>query len=200
MWLIATFPGLGLDIDDYTAVKKHLLSFGRQRLEQSGKRLSGGQRSRKKTGNAWFETQDTCAYHAEFQKEKLFWIELSDEGRFSYDDGSMFAVNTVYMLTGSAVKFLCAVLNSRLITWYVNNTAVTSGMGATRWFSYVVEAIPVPEAPEPARIALEQVTESVLKAMNTQSDYDAHNREKIVDQIVYELYGLTEKEIRVVER
>ena len=51
LWLIATFPALGLNIDDYPAVKRHLLSFGKQRLEQLGKRLPDGARSRKKTAN-----------------------------------------------------------------------------------------------------------------------------------------------------
>lgn len=162
LWLIATFPALNVNIDDYPAVKRHLLSFGKERLEQSGKRLSNGTRARKRTGHAWFEMQDTCAYHADFRNEKLVWIDLADEGRFSYDDRAMFAVNTVYILTGSAIKVLCAVLNSKLVTWYVKNTAVTSGMRATRWFGYVVEGIPIPEPAEPERVALEQVTESVL--------------------------------------
>ena len=72
LWLIATFPALRVSIDDYPAVKKHLLTFGKARLEQSGKRLSDGTRSRKKTSNAWYEMQDTCAYHADFAKEKLY--------------------------------------------------------------------------------------------------------------------------------
>ena len=45
LWLIATFPALDLNIDDYPAVKRHLLSFGKRRLEQSGKRLPNGERS-----------------------------------------------------------------------------------------------------------------------------------------------------------
>ncbi len=62
MYLIATFPALGLNIENYPAVKRYLLSFGKQRLEQSGKRLPNDHCfPRKKTGNAWFELQDTCA-------------------------------------------------------------------------------------------------------------------------------------------
>lgn len=52
-YLIGTFPALKLDIDAYPAVKKHLLSFGKEHLEQSG-----AKGSRKKTGNDWFEAQD----------------------------------------------------------------------------------------------------------------------------------------------
>ena len=89
LWLIATFPACALSIDDYPAVKEHLLSFGRARLEQSGKRLPNGTRSRKKTSHDWFELQDTCAYHGDFAKEKLLWMDLvNDRERFAYSDNS----------------------------------------------------------------------------------------------------------------
>ena len=72
-------------------------------------------------------------------------MDLTDKGRFAYDDGEMFCVNTVYMLSGDSIKYLCALLNSTLITWYMRNIAVTSGMGVTRWFISHVENIPHPE-------------------------------------------------------
>ena len=66
LWLIATFPSLHLDIENYPAIKRHLLTYGKARLEQAGKKLPDGSKSRKRTPHAWFELQDTCAYHAEF--------------------------------------------------------------------------------------------------------------------------------------
>ena len=71
LWLISTFPSLGLDIEDYPAVKRYLLSFGKARLAQEGRRLPGGGRSRKKTSNAWYELQDSCAYHEVFKGPKI---------------------------------------------------------------------------------------------------------------------------------
>ncbi len=41
-YLISTFPALGLDIDEYPAIKRHLLSFGKGRLAQEGCQLPGG--------------------------------------------------------------------------------------------------------------------------------------------------------------
>ena len=73
-WLISTFPSLHLDIENYQAIKRHLVSYGKERLEQSGSLLPDGNKSRKKTAYAWFELQDTCAYYAEFSKEKLVWM------------------------------------------------------------------------------------------------------------------------------
>lgn len=37
LWLIATFPSKHYDIEQYPAVKEYLLSFGMERLEQTGK-------------------------------------------------------------------------------------------------------------------------------------------------------------------
>ena len=119
------FPALHLSIDDYPAVKRHLLSFGRERLEQSGKRLSNGTRSRKKTRNDWYEMQDTCAYHEEFKSEKLFWMDMTPRGRFSYSDDEIYCNDKGFLMTGASLKYLCAVLNSSLIAWLMKSTALT---------------------------------------------------------------------------
>ena len=53
-WLIATFPSKHYNIDDYPAIKNYLLSFGKEKLEQSGKKDIGGikgNNARKKTNN-----------------------------------------------------------------------------------------------------------------------------------------------------
>ena len=36
LWLIATFPSLKINIDEYPAIRQHLMSFGYTRLDQSG--------------------------------------------------------------------------------------------------------------------------------------------------------------------
>ena len=42
LWLIATFPVLDINIDDYPAVKNHLLLFGKDKLEQLGNKIPEG--------------------------------------------------------------------------------------------------------------------------------------------------------------
>ena len=194
LWLIGTFPALGLSINDYPAVKRHLLSFRRQRLEQSGKRLSDGGRARKRTGNAWFEVQDTCAYHAEFAQEKLFWIDLTDRGRFAYDADEMFCVNSAYMLTGGSLKYLCAVLNSTLVTWFMQNSAHNSGMGTARWVRSTVERIPVPIVDIARQRPFTQAVDEIMDA--ERSGADTTDWEGALDGLVCKLYRLTEDEIR----
>ena len=133
MWLVSTLPSLNIDIDDYPAVKRHLLSYGRERLEQTGTWLPSGRRSRKRTPHRWFELQDTCAYHAEFSKSKVFWMDMSPRGRFAYSDEEVYCNDKAYFMTGRSLKWFCAILNSHLVTWMVGRTARTTGVGLTQW-------------------------------------------------------------------
>lgn len=199
LWLITTFPSLQLDIDGYPAIKKFLSSFGRARLEQSGKPLAGGGRSRKKTQHSWFETQDATAYHNDFAKEKLIWIDLTDRGRFAYDDGGMFCVNTAFILSGKAIKYLCALLNSKLTTWYMNNTALNSGMGVTRWIPISVERIPLPKITAAQQRPFIRLVDRILHAKTADSAADTRAEEAEIDRRVYALYGLTPAEVTAVE-
>ena len=81
LYLIATFPSRHYDIEMYPAVKKHLLSFGIERLEQTGKtHIVNGEKvkARKKTNNKWFETQDSISYWEDFNLPKIVWGEISN--------------------------------------------------------------------------------------------------------------------------
>lgn len=198
-WLIATLPALNINIDDYPAVKEYLLSFGKARLEQSGKKLSNGKKSRKKTGNAWYELQDASAYYEEFTKEKLFWIELSDFGRFCYDEGNLFGEATTFMLTGKSLKFLCAVLNSRLTHWFLRHTAPTSGMGTLRWKKVYVERLPIPKISAAKQQPFIELMDRILQAKATKPAADSSALEAEIDRLVYSLYELTDQEIATVQ-
>ena len=198
-WLIATLPSLAIDIDEYPAVKTHLLSFGRERLEQIGKELSDGRKTRKKTAHSWFELQDFCAYYEQFSKNKLFWMDMAPEGRFAMSCGEVFCNNTGFIMTARRLSFLAAVLNSSAVTWLVSHAARTTGLGLIRWERHIVEQIPIPRLPPAQQSSLERVTDRILSALDTDRDADISALEAEVNCLVYDLYGLAKDEIRVVE-
>ena len=175
------------------------MSYGKARLEQSGRRLPNGKRSRKKTPNAWFEIQDSCAYHEEFCKEKAFWIDLTEEGRFAYDAGEMFCVNSAYMMTGHSIKYLCAVLNSTLVTWFMRSSALNSGMGTTRWVRFTVDRIPIPAIDDTSQKPFTRLVDQILHGCDARG-HTKRELEAEVDGLVYGLYGLTEDEIQAIGR
>ena len=199
LWLIATLPVLELDIEDFPAVEKHLQKFGKDHLEQSGRTLPNGGRSRKKTNHAWFEMQDSTAYYEDFAKPKLLWIELVDRGRFAYDTDGAFVANSGYVMVGPLLRYLGSVLNSRIITWFMERTALQSGMGVPRWIRSCVDPIPIPLV-EPAQAApFEQLFDKILQAVDNDPDADVRDWEREIDRMVYDLYGLTDEEIAAVE-
>lgn len=207
-WLIATFPALGLNIDDYPAVRTYLLTFGRERLQQSGRllphgyvsrgrRLPDGAHARKKTAHNWYEIQDTCAYHEHFRQEKLFWADMAPNGRFAFSEKETYCNNKGYIMTGDSLKYLCAVLNSSIITWWVRNMAATTGMGLTEWTIVTVERLPIPKIGPDKQTPLVNLVDRVLQLAAIGREDAMHLYEKI-DSLVCDLYALTEAEVRAV--
>ena len=134
LWLIATFPSRHYNIDDYPAVKEYLLSFGMERLEQTGKTYNiNGEtvKARKKTNNKWFETQDSISYWEDFSKPKIMWKIIGCNINFSFDDSSMICNNAVNIMIGERNQLLqfVGLMNSKLYDWYLKLTTEAEVQG-----------------------------------------------------------------------
>jgi len=144
-YLICTFPSLKLDIENYPAIKEHLLSYGYDRLKQTGE--SG---ARKKTSGKWFETQDSISYHGEFAKPKIIYPNMTSVFPFMYDESGMLGNDKSFILTPQddsvSLLFLTAVFNSSLTKlWIWHNCPEL--LGGTREIRKVYfEHFPVPQA------------------------------------------------------
>ena len=200
-WLITTFPSVRVSIDDYPAVRKHLQSFGKDRLEQVGARLPNGGRSRKKTKHSWFELQDATTYYKDFSNEKLFWMDMAgDTARFAYSETETYCNNKGYIISGPDLKYICGLLNSSLINWFVKNTAPTTGLGLTEWTKVSVQRIPIPKTSAAAQRPFIRLVDEILEAKAADPDADTSYLEWDIDRLVYDLYGLTEEEDTAIER
>ena len=134
LWLIATFPSRHYDIEEYPAVKEYLLSFGMQRLEQTGKSYNVGAttvKARKKTNNRWYETQDSISYWEDFQKPKAMWKIIGCNINFSFDNDAMICNNAVNIITGDEELILqfVGIMNSKLFDWYLKLTTEAEVQG-----------------------------------------------------------------------
>ena len=131
LYLIATFPSRHYDIEQYPAVKKYLLSFGIERLEQTGKEhnVNGEKiKARKKTNNKWFETQDSISYWEDFSKPKILWKRVGSILRFCYSDNDFLGLDSTCFATGINIEYVCCVLNSP-IGHYLLKDAPKTGTG-----------------------------------------------------------------------
>ena len=93
IYLIGTLPALKINIDDYPAIKDHLLGFTIERLEQTGKEyIVNGEKikARKKTCNKWFETQDQIGYYKELTRPKIIFPNITTAFPFTYDENGVY--------------------------------------------------------------------------------------------------------------
>ena len=133
LYLITTFPSKNYDIEEYPAIKKHLLSFGIKRLEQTGEKyiINGEEiRARKKTNNKWFETQDSISYWDEFNKPHIVYCEIGPEMNACLLEPGIYINNKLYMITGKFLEYLLIFFNSKLFNKIIIQSAnVTGGKG-----------------------------------------------------------------------
>ncbi len=190
LWLIDMHNGYGdipaIGIDDYPAIKAHLDKFDSQLKKRQDK------------GKTPYNLRN-CAYHEDFAKEKLLWIELVENGRFAYDDTGVYGEATAFIMTGECIKYLCAILNSKLVRWFLQQIAPTSGMGTLRWKKVYVETIPVPKITAAEQRSFIHLINRILTAKTPDPDVDTSVFESEIDRMVYSLYNLTTEEIAIVE-
>ena len=148
LYLIATFPSRHYDIEEYPAVKQYLLSFGKERLEQTGREyVLNGQRikSRKKTNNKWFETQDSIGYWEDFFKPKIIWKVIGSNIAFAIDNQKFIVNNACYLMTGENIRAMLPFLNSRVLNWYSDITNMNpTGVGDAQIGAQNIIKFPIP--------------------------------------------------------
>jgi adenine-specific DNA-methyltransferase len=197
-YLIATFPSRHYDIEQYPAVKQHLLSFGEERLEQTGKTYTiNGEKvkARKKTNNKWFETQDSISYWEDFSKPKIVWGEISDKAKFAFDFlGEYIPEATTFYLNGEYIEYLLTALNSSVSEWLFSKTGTTTGVGTIRWKKYTIEQLivakPNYEQQKEHLAAFEKLKAGKMSILDF---------EYFSNKLMYDIYGLTKEEIHAIE-
>ncbi len=150
LYLIATFPSRHYDIEQYPAVKAHLLSFGKERLEQTGATHivnSEKVKARKKTNNKWFETQDSISYWDDFYKPKIMYSEIVQEPQFYLDKiGEFYPEATTFILTGEHIEHILKCMNNPLVAFLFKRFYAGGSLGGNgyRYKKKFIENLPIP--------------------------------------------------------
>jgi hypothetical protein len=192
-YLIGTFPSLKLNIDDYPGVKSYLLGFGR-RIYQTGEKDT-----RKKTSHNWFETQDNIAFWEDFKKPKLIWKRIGSILRFCYDESGAYCLDSTCIATGDKVKFLAAVLNSKLCNMELFRLSPKTGTGDLIISVQALNPLRVPLPNKKQEQDVCDVLDQILALKKEDAAADTSALEAEIDAMVYALYGLSEEEIKIVE-
>ncbi|CAI9430054.1 site-specific DNA-methyltransferase (adenine-specific) [Candidatus Ornithobacterium hominis] len=199
LYLITTFPSLKIDIEKYPAVKQHLMSFGYDRLKQTGDKGA-----RKKTNNQWFETQDSIGYWEDFSKQKITYIEIMTDNPeagyefpcFSFDKKNCVALNTAYIMTGNVVEIqhILGILNSKLGKLLVKNYVVQLQQRQFRMLNQYVVNFPIPKIEKTSNIS--KLVDKIILFKEQLKDTKVLEEE--IDFETYKLFGFNTEEVEYI--
>ncbi|WP_033765678.1 type IIG restriction enzyme/methyltransferase [Helicobacter pylori] len=203
-WLINTHNGYTslshkippIDIEQYPAIKAHLDSHW-DKISQ-----------RDDQGNTPYHLRN-CAYIEDFEKEKIVYSEIVQEPRFYLDNGEcelgvFYAEATSFILTGEHLRYLLGMLHSQLITFAFKTFYAGGGLGESgyRYKKAFIERLPIPKITTKNQELARKITdcaERILKAKAKDPKANTQGLEKEIDALVYQLYHLTDEEIKTIE-
>ncbi|WP_187934867.1 class I SAM-dependent DNA methyltransferase [Helicobacter pylori] len=142
-----------------------------------------------------------CAYLEDFEKEKIVWAEMTDEPRFIYDNKGFLINQTCYFIARDD-KYLFAILNSKVMYFFMRQMASNLGEGAFRWIKQFIERLPIPKITPQNQELADKITDGakqILALKEKDPKANTQKLEKEIDALVYQLYHLTDEEIKIIE-
>ncbi len=205
LWVINTHNGYTsafkskippIDIEKYHAIKAHLDSYWDTIATRSDQ------------GDTPYNLRN-CAYLEDFEKEKIVYGEIVQEPRFYLDNGEcelggFYAEATSFILTGEHLRYLLGMLHSKLITFAFKTFYAGGGLGESgyRYKKAFIERLPIPKITEKNQELADKITdcaEQILQAKAKDPKANTQELEKEIDALVYQLYNLTDEEIKTIE-
>ena len=104
------------------------------------------------------------------------------------------SVNKILLKNQADSEVFLALLNSKFMDWYFRITSSNNHIQG-----YELEQLPIPQMSVTERKQLHNLAASITKAKASDPNTDTRDQEAEIDQLVYKLYNLTEKEIAFIE-
>lgn len=201
LWLIATFPALNLDINHFPAVRDYLRTFGK-RLHQIGEEYIDEhgikQKTRKATGNKWFETQDQIAYYEEFEKGKIIYPNMTKYLPFYLDTKGYYTNQKCFILTGESLAFLTAFMNSQLFK-FVYRENFPQLLGGTRELSKIFfDKLIIPNIDTSTEVIFKKLILNIQARVSSGSEIT--KEDEIINNTLYDICGLNSREREAVNK
>jgi len=120
----------------------------------------------------------------EFFRQKIVWNRIAKEKVFSLVEEGIFIQDSMHFFTGKHLNYLCALLNSRLFKWMLH-LIIGEAVGGNAGNADNIKNLHI--------VSCTPKLESEIEHLLEQREYDR------IDQIVYQLYGLSTEEVGFVQ-
>jgi len=134
----------------------------------------------------------------DFYKQKIVWIELTDNPNFYLDEDNFLLNNTIFFIIGDRLEYLISFLNSKVCKWFFTKMAATSGVGTTRWIKIYIEKILIPKSinPEIETSLISHIKDIQNKKALGINTLELENK---IENIIFELFNFTKEEISLLQ-
>ncbi len=200
LWVINTHNGYTsnlkfkippIDIEKYPTLKSHLDSHWDTIATRSDQ------------GDTPYHLRN-CAYLEDFEKEKIVYpCIMAKEPCFVYEEKGFYAPAPANIITGDKIeiKYITALLNSKCIYFAMRKFYMGGGIEGELKTNNL-EKIPIPKiTPQNQKLArkITDCAKAILEAKEKDSKANTQELEKEIDALVYQLYNLTDEEIKIIE-
>jgi len=145
-----------------------------------------------------------------FERNKILTRQTADEIIAAYDTDNYYYSNTLHGTTINDKEYdplyVMALMNSKLLTWYYRSTTAEEGKVFAQIKIEILKKLPIRKASKPDQQPLVAIVERILSVTqdedcleNPAKQKKIKEYERQIDQMVYKLYGLTDKEIKILE-
>ena len=178
--LYIIFANRGVDIEGYPAIKEHL-EWHRPELEKRATSQS----------HPWYELQQPQeGIFSEFGNPKIIWPEFARAMRFCFDTRGSFVNNKCYFAPTPEL-WLLSVLNSNVVEFLLCQLANSLRGAFVQLYAHYTTRLPVFTPTGEMEHELSKLAEAGI--------IGAPVGESRLNELVYHLYGLSPREVRLVE-
>lgn len=207
------FTRRGVNIKDFPAILKYLSQF-KDRLLPKPRDWTGPWNGRKPGNYQWYELQDTVDYYGEFEKPKIIVPAIVQKASYYYDESGYYS-NDKTCIISTTDLYLLGILNSTVPDFVLHHIASTKQGGYFEYKPMYISQLPIRviNFDDPADVKRHEQMVALVERMLELHKQLASARlpqekellerqigatDGQIDRLVYELYGLTEEEIRIV--
>jgi hypothetical protein len=186
------------DLPKHKNVYKHLSRF--ESIIKSRNYESGELSKAKNLGKWW--ALSSARKEFDFTTPKIVAPQRSYANTFGYNEIPWYASADVYFITQKdtsvSLKYILALLNSKLYFLWLYNRGKRKGE-MLELYQKPLSEIPVRRISDEKQKPFVKLVDQILAAKRGNPQADTSKEESAIDELVYELYGLSEEEVKIVE-
>jgi len=160
-------------------------------------------RDRDDQGQFWWELR-SCSYWNAFDSPKIVFNETSKKLHAFVDEDGLRINKTGFIIVSKENEYLLGVMNSKLMDYYYRLLFPSWGdpwnEGRVQFRKDRMISLPIFSATSAQKAKITDHVKQIIAMTKLDTNADISKLERQIDELIYQVYGLTQDEIALIER